>query len=120
MRLLIPALLILAIGGCRSASGQDPYVAAVDKYIASLNTAATSGAPVEPPPKPSYLDCPIQPEQFPQPSSAGVGPGGDTMRDTAAMGELSTRSQAQCEQTNTARRQAYENVKPLVPILFPG
>jgi len=109
MRLLVAALLILAISGCRSASNHDPYLAAVDKYIASLNTAATNGAPVAPPPKPIYLECPVQPEPFPQPHSAGVGFSGDAMRDTAALGKLSTRSQGQCEQTNAARKQAYED-----------
>jgi len=109
MRMLIAALLLLALSGCRQESYNDPYLAAVDKYLASLDSAETSGAQVEPPPKPAYLECPVQPA--PLPFVDGVGFTTDTMHNTAGMGTLSTRSQAQCERTNTARRQAYEKAK---------
>jgi len=106
MRMFIAALLLLTLSGCRQESYSDPYLATVDKYLASLDSAETSGGQVDPPPKPAYLECPVQPE--PYPLVAGSGLTSDTMHNTAGMGKLSTCSQAQCEQTNTARRQAYE------------
>jgi len=106
MRMFIAALLLIVLSGCRQESNTDPYIAAVDKYIASLDTAETSGTQVDPPPKPAYLECPVQPEPFPFITGSGSSAG--TMRSTAGMGRLSTRSQASCEQTNTARKQTYE------------
>jgi hypothetical protein len=104
----IAALLILALSGCARETYNDPYLAAVDRYITALDNVQVSGKQADPPPKPSYLNCPVQPEPLPQPDSAGVGLSGDTMRRTASLRDLSTRSQAQCESINTARRKAYE------------
>ena len=106
MRTFISVLLLLVLSGCRQESNTDPYLAAVDKYLASLDVVETSDNEVEPPPKPSYLKCPVQPEAFPFTTGTGFSAG--TMSNTASIGRLSTRSQADCEQTNTARKQAYE------------
>jgi hypothetical protein len=104
--MFVAALLLFVLSGCRQESNTDPYLAAVDKYLASLDSAETSGVQVEPPPRLVYLECPVQPE--PLPFVAGTGITNSTMRNTAGMGRLSTRSQARCEQTNTARKQAYK------------
>ncbi len=108
MRLAIAALLILVLSGCRTETYHDPYLAAVDRYLASLGAAETSGAQIDPPPEPAYLECPVQPEPLPQSPNTEGGFSNDTTSRTASLGSLSTRSQAQCESINTARRQAYE------------
>jgi len=106
MRLALAVLLILVLSGCRQASYSDPYLAAVDRYLASLDKAKTSGVQIDPPPQPAYLSCPVQPEPLPESNLGGFS--GDTTSRTASLGNFSTCSQAQCESINTARRQAYE------------
>ena len=104
--ILIATLFILS--GCRKEPYRDPYLAAVEQYVASLDSVSALAEELNSPPKPSYLNCPVQPESLPFNHSAGVGFSGDTMRRTASLRNLSTRSQAQCEKTNTERKQAYE------------
>jgi hypothetical protein len=106
MRTFIAILLLLLLSGCGQESKTDPYLAAINKYLDSLNAAETFGGQVEPPPKPVYLQYPVQMEPFPFTARAGFTAG--SMSNTAGMGGLSTRLQANCEQTNTARKQAYE------------
>jgi hypothetical protein len=108
MRLAVAAVLILALTGCRTETYRDPYLAAVNRYLASLDAAKQSGAQIDPPPEPAYLRCPVQPEPLPQSPNTEGRFDNDTIRRTASLGSLSTRSQAQCENINTARRQAYE------------
>jgi hypothetical protein len=109
MWLLILLILIAFISGCNSAGYKDPYVAAVERYISELELAASGAAPeLKPPPEPSYLNCPTEPEPLP-----GYGHGGSEFSylnssESVSPRRLSTRSTAQCEQINKARREAYE------------
>lgn len=107
MRTILAILLLLALSGCQPASRQDPYLQALEQYDVSLDAAESSGAQVGPPPQPAYLECPVQPEPLPGSCETERGFSGDTIRRTASLTKLSTRSQAQCEGINTARRQAY-------------
>ena len=108
MRLVIFVCLLLVIGGCKTEPSRDPYLAALDQYVASLDAAQQAGSQVDPPPQPAYLECPVQPEPLPGSPETERGFSGDTIRRTTSLTKLSTRSQAQCKGINTARRRAYE------------
>lgn len=105
MRTIIPVLLLLSLYGCQPASRQDPYLEAISQYNISLDEAKTSGQEVDPPPKPVYLECPVQPEPLP----GGSETTGESAYRTQRLPEISVMSQSECEKTNTERKQAYED-----------
>jgi hypothetical protein len=105
MRTIVPVLLLLSLYGCQPASRLDPYLKAVNQYNISLETAKTSGQKVSPPPEPVYLECPVQPEPMPEGSKIT----GESSYRTQRLPEISVMSQAECEKTNTERKQAYED-----------
>jgi hypothetical protein len=105
MRTIVPVLLLLSLCGCQPASRQDPYLEAINQYNMSLETAKTSGQEVDPPPKPVYLECPVQPESLPKGSETT----GESAYRTQRLPEISVMSQSECEKINTERKQAYED-----------
>ena len=105
MRTILPVLLLLSLCGCQQTSRQDPYLEAISHYNASLDAAKTNGQEVGPPPKPVYLECPVQPEPLPEGSEIT----GQSSYRTQRLPEVSVMSQAECEKTNTERKQAYED-----------
>jgi hypothetical protein len=105
MRTIVPVLLLLSLCGCQQTSRQDPYLAAISQYNASLNAVKTNGQKVGPPPKPVYLECPVQPEPLPEGSEMTR----DSSYRTQRLPEISVMSQSECEKTNTERKQAYED-----------
>lgn len=105
VRLLIPLILVLLINGCAKGPYRDPYVAAINNYMADLNSADYRASDeLRPPPEPSYLSCPAEPEPFPTVGQANTSYG----VTNELQPRLSTRSTAQCEQINSQRKQAYE------------
>ena len=105
MRKIVPILLLLSLYGCQPASHQDPYLEAISQYNTSLNAVKTNGQKVGPPPKPVYLECPVQPEPLPEGSETT----GESAYRTQRLPEISVMSQSECEKTNTERKQAYED-----------
>ncbi len=102
MRTIISVLLLLALCGCQSEPRQDAYLEAIGRYNASLYAAEAGGQPVGPPPKPTYLECTVQPE----PAQIERGCYGESMYGSLGVTEFSG---ADCERTNAARKQAYED-----------
>jgi hypothetical protein len=109
MRTIVPVLILLSLYGCQPASRQDPYLEAISRYNISLDVAKTSGQKVSPPPKPVYLECPVQPEPLPEGSETT----GESAYRTRKLPEISVMSQSECEKTNTERKQAYEDALKL-------
>jgi hypothetical protein len=109
MRLLILLILIVFISSCNSTSYKDPYVAAIDRYISELeSTVSGTTLELKPPPEPSYLYCPTEPEPLPGYGHSGSEFSHLNSSESVSPRRLSTRSTAQCEQINKTRRQAYE------------
>jgi len=109
MRCIFPIILVALISGCAKEPYRDPYVAAINDYMADLSSADyRSTNDLKPPPEPTYLHCPTEPEPLP-----GYGHGGSEFSHLSSSGSvspqrLSTRSTAQCEQINKERKRAYE------------
>ena len=109
MRCIFPIILVILISGCAKGPYRDPYVAAINDYMADLNSADYPAKDeLKPPPEPSYLHCPTEPEPFPAIGQGRNSYGVLNEHQSISPRRLSTRSTAQCEQINKTRREAYE------------
>ena len=109
MRTIIPVFLLLTLYGCQSESRQDPYLEAINQYNISLAAAKAHGTQIDPPPKPAYLDCIGQAGPSAEAPETELGPTNESLYGADRIPEFSTMSQGECERTNTARKDAYED-----------
>ena len=109
MRYIFSIILVVLINGCVKEPYRDTYVAAIKDYMAKLDSADyNEDNKLEPPPKPSYLRCPTEPEPLPGHGHSGSESSHLSSSESVSPRRLLTGSTVQCGQINKTRKEAYE------------